>query len=359
MALWASCLTQPKLCVGRGDKGNRDAFDRAIPQFLASPSVLPPVGISLKPLTALSPGHPLRVGTYSFSVTAFDQQKNQATQSYKMTISPALVITTVSPLSTGVAGGGQLQITIQAQGGTQPYTFSVVGTLPPGLTLTPNGLLVGNPTQAGTFTFMVTVTDAQGIAVTKQFQITLTPAPSLLQVSSSQLNFLALFGGDPPAPQTLVVTSSSLTPVNFTVALDSGTDGSAAPRWLSVQMTQGVAPAGLVVAVDQSSLVVGIADARILLTIPGDSTRLPIAIGVHLEIDAGTPQLDVSPNLLRLRARSAAPGVQSQVLLVRNTGGGGTLTFATRSIEQPFMDHRCDRAYTDGIQSRHACDGDI
>ena len=80
--------------------------------------------------------------------------------------------------------------------------------------------------------------------------------------------------------------------------------------------------------VDQSSLVVGIADARILLTIPGDSTRLPIAIGVHLEIDAGMPQLDVSPNLLRLRARSAAPGVQSQVLLVRNTGGGGALAFA-------------------------------
>lgn len=296
------------------------------PAVLTTPSALPP-GIFLNPNGSLT-GTPLTAGTYSFTVDAQDQMGHQTTQSFKQTIAPALVITTVSPLSTGQAGGGQLSFTIQATGGTPPYNFTATGKLPPGLTLTPSGLLVGNPTQAGTFMFMVTVTDAQGIAVTKQFQITLTPAPSLLQVSSSQLNFSALFGGDSPAPQTLVVTSSSLTPVNFTVALDSGTDGSAVPRWLSVQTTQGVTPAGVVVVVDQSSLVVGIADARILLTIPGDSTRLPVAIGVHLEIDAGMPQLDVSPSLLRLRARSAAPGVQSQVLLVRNTGGGGTLTFA-------------------------------
>ena len=186
-------------------------------------------------------------------MTAFDQQKNQATQSYKMTISPALVITTVSPLTTGVAGGGQLQITIQAQGGTQPYTFSVVGTLPPGLTLTQNGLLVGNPTASGTFNFGVTVTDAQQVQVTKQFQITFTPAPSLLQVSSTQLNFSALLGGDAPAPQTLVVTSSSVAPVNFSVQLDSGTTGSAVPRWVTVQASQGVTPSGIVVVVDQSS----------------------------------------------------------------------------------------------------------
>ncbi len=296
------------------------------PPVLTTPSALPP-GLFLNPNGSLT-GTPLTAGTYSFTVDAQDQMGHQTSSNFKQTIAPALVITTVSPLATGAAGGGQLSFTIQAMGGTQPYTFTATGKLPPGLTLTPNGLLVGNPTQAGTFMFMVTVTDAQGIAVTKQFQITLTPAPSLLQVSSSQLNFSALFGGDSPAPQTLVVTSSSLTPVNFTVALDSGTDGSAVPRWLSVQMTQGVTPAGVVVVVDQSSLVVGIADARILLTIPGDSTRLPIAIGVHLEIDAGMPQLDVSPNLLRLRARSAAPGVQSQVLLVRNTGGGGALNFA-------------------------------
>ena len=210
------------------------------PAVLTTPSALPP-GIFLNPNGSLT-GTPLTAGTYSFTVDAQDQAGHQTTQSFKQTIAPALVITTVSPLSTGAAGGGQLSFTIQATGGTPPYTFTSSGKLPPGLTVTPNGLLVGNPTQAGTFTFMVTVTDAQGIAVTKQFQITITPAPSLLQVSSSQLNFLALFGGDPPAPQTLVVTSSSLTPVNFTVALDSGTDGSPVPRWLSVQATQGVTP---------------------------------------------------------------------------------------------------------------------
>jgi uncharacterized protein (TIGR03437 family) len=303
------------------------------PAVLTTPSALAP-GLFLNPNGSLT-GTPTTAGTFTFTVDAQDQAGNFASQQFKQTIAPALVITTVSPLADGVAGGGQIQVTIQAMGGTPPYTFTSSGTLPAGLTLTPNGILAGNPTQVGKFTFKVTVTDSQQIAVTKQFQITLTPAPALLQVSSSQLNFSSLFGGDPPAPQTLVVTSSSLTPVNFSVTLDGGTDGSGAPRWLSVQASQGVTPAGVVVVVDQSSLVVGIADARILLTIPGDSTRLPVAIGVHLEIDAGPPQLDVSPNLLRVRARAAAPGVQSQVLLVRNTGGGGTLNFAAGVLNSP------------------------
>jgi uncharacterized protein (TIGR03437 family) len=303
------------------------------PAVLTTPSALAP-GLFLNPNGSLT-GTPTTAGTFTFTVDAQDQAGNQASAQFKQTIAPELVITTVSPLASGVAGGGQLVVTIQAMGGTPPYTFSESGKLPAGLTLTPNGLLVGNPTQVGTFTFTVTVTDSQQVAVMKQFQITLTPAPSLLQVSSSQLNFSSVFGGDPPAPQTLVVTSSSLAPVTFSVALDSGTDGSPAPRWLSVQATQGITPAGVVVVVDQSSLVVGVADGRILLTIPGDSTRLPVAIGVHLEIGAGPSQLDVSPNLLRVHARAAAPGVQSQVLLVRNTGGGGNLNFAAGVLNGP------------------------
>lgn len=302
------------------------------PPVLTSNSALPP-GLFLNPDGTLT-GQPLTAGTYSFTVTAVDAQNHQASQSYKMTISPALVITTVSPLSSAVAGGGQIQINIQAMGGTPPYTFALVGTPPPGMTLTPNGLLVGNPTATGTYMFSVTVTDSQQIKVTKQFQITFTAAPALLQVSSNQLNFSALLGGDAPAPQTLVVTSASVAPVSFSVQLDSGTAGSAVPRWLSVQATQGVTPAGLVVVVDQSSLVIGIADARILLSIPGDSTRTPVAIGVHLDIEGGPPQLAASPTLLRVRARVAAPGVQTQTILLNDSGGAGPINFSAAVLNK-------------------------
>ena len=300
------------------------------PSVLTSSSALTP-GLFLNPNGTIS-GIPTTAGTFSFTVDAQDQMGHFTSQAFKQVVAPALVITTPSPLTTGVAGGGQQSFPIQASGGTPPYTFTSSGTLPPGLILTPNGL-VGNPTQAGTFTFMISVTDANQVTVTKQFQITLTPAPALLQVSSSQLNFSALFGGDSPAPQTLVVSSSSLTPVSFTVQLDSGTTGSAVPR-----CERSVGPGCDARRVGSGCRSIEPCHRhrrRGLLNIPGDSTRLPIAIGVHLDIEAGAPQLDVSPNLLRVHGRSAAPGVQSQVLLVRNVGGGGLLTFSAGVLNGP------------------------
>jgi hypothetical protein len=68
--------------------------------------------------------------------------------------------------------------TLTASGGQPPLTFSVTGgNLPPGLQLDPvSGAISGTPTQAGTFSFTVTVTDsAAGSAqqtATGNFQIT-------------------------------------------------------------------------------------------------------------------------------------------------------------------------------------------
>lgn len=61
--------------------------------------------------------------------------------------------------SVGVAYTGALVV----GGGTAPYVFSVVaGALPPGLALSAQGLLTGTPTQAGTYSFTVRVTDSTG-----------------------------------------------------------------------------------------------------------------------------------------------------------------------------------------------------
>jgi large repetitive protein len=50
-------------------------------------------------------------------------------------------------------------------GGTAPYTYWSVesGSLPPGLVLSPSGLLSGAPTVRGTFTFVVTLVDAHNV----------------------------------------------------------------------------------------------------------------------------------------------------------------------------------------------------
>ena len=67
------------------------------------------------------------------------------------------------PLPQGTVGIAYSQ-TITASGGTGPYTFSITaGSLPTGLSpITGGGLISGTPTAAGTFTFTVTATDANG-----------------------------------------------------------------------------------------------------------------------------------------------------------------------------------------------------
>jgi len=308
----------------------------SIPTNLLIPQNVPP-GLKLSPAGVFA-GTPTATGSYTFTVEADDSAGHQATARYTVSISPPLTISSVSPLPSFAAGGGQQTFQFVAQGGTPPYTFSIDGSAPPGLSLTPGGLLVGNPTAAGKFQFTLRVTDAQQVSITKQFQITITPAPALLQVSSNQLNFTSLFGGDPPPPQTLVVTSSSLTPVNFTATLDSGTTGSAAPRWLTVQPTQGVTPAGLLVIVDQSSLVVGIADARIHISIPNDATRPAIDVGVHLDVNAAAPMLEALPAFVRLRARAASAQTLKQMILLHDVGGSGPISYeATVVRKSPWI----------------------
>jgi hypothetical protein len=60
--------------------------------------------------------------------------------------------------------GQSYELTLRVAGGTPPYRFEplAVTRTPPGLTLAPNGVLSGTPTEAGSYTLGLTVTDAAG-----------------------------------------------------------------------------------------------------------------------------------------------------------------------------------------------------
>jgi hypothetical protein len=63
--------------------------------------------------------------------------------------------------------------TLVSVGGTAPYTYSLVsGSLPPGLTLFPSGMVTGTPTASGTFTFTIKVTDSAAGTATEVFTVT-------------------------------------------------------------------------------------------------------------------------------------------------------------------------------------------
>ncbi len=74
--------------------------------------------------------------------------------------------------------------TVSATGGTAPYTYSVVaGTLPKGLTLSPDGRLSGVPDDLpGRFAFTVQARDAAGAAATTTVTFSLA-APTIVLTS--------------------------------------------------------------------------------------------------------------------------------------------------------------------------------
>ncbi len=73
---------------------------------------------------------------------------------------------------------------LQATGGQQPYNWSLVsGSLPPGVSFN-SGLIDGIPTNSGTFSFTVQVSDQQARTTNKTLSITINPA---LQITTGSL----------------------------------------------------------------------------------------------------------------------------------------------------------------------------
>lgn len=69
-----------------------------------------------------------------------------------------------TPVTTGTVGVPYDGFTVTASGGTPPYTYTLVGTWPSGITVNPTtGFVSGTPTESGTFADLsVSATDAGG-----------------------------------------------------------------------------------------------------------------------------------------------------------------------------------------------------
>lgn len=157
--------------------------------YTVTAGALPP-GLALSPLTATKTvtlaGTPTTVGSYSFTITATDENGCQVSQAYTILVNPlACPIVTVLPATLPNPGlGFPYSQTISATGGAAPYTFSVTaGALPPGLALSPLGpdtaSLSGTPTATGTFSFTITAIDANGCPGTRDYRLTILGAAGI------------------------------------------------------------------------------------------------------------------------------------------------------------------------------------
>jgi hypothetical protein len=171
---------------------------------------LPP-GLTLDSTTGLVSGTPTTPGTFPFTVTATDLSGASVSVNSTILVNQALVINPITPPQGTV--GTSYSAQLSTSGGTAPVTFALSGgtALPPGLVLSPAGLISGTPTAAGTFAFTVTATDSSGAVASLPLSIVVTPAS---QVAAPTVVNLQRFGFH-AQPTTFVLT--------FSTALDPAT----------------------------------------------------------------------------------------------------------------------------------------
>ncbi|MFY2564290.1 putative Ig domain-containing protein [Corallococcus terminator] len=141
-----------------------------------------PAGLSLNANGTIG-GTPTTAGTATFTVRVRDASGESDTADLSLTVyEPPRIGPFQFPTH---QVGESLSLTLTVSGGKAPFTFAPVGDLPPGLTLSAQGLLQGTLTQAGEFSFVVSATDANGrqaiyasqLIVLTSFTVTTTSLP--------------------------------------------------------------------------------------------------------------------------------------------------------------------------------------
>ena len=137
---------------------------------------LPP-GLHLNNTTGAITGTPTGAGVSNFTVQVSDAEVPAVTAALALsiTIVPAVPLQiTTNSLADGIAGS-YYSAQLMAIGGVYPYTWSIIGNLPSGLTLNPStGMVSGTPMLVGNTTFTAVVNDSETPAVNAQKQLSIT-----------------------------------------------------------------------------------------------------------------------------------------------------------------------------------------
>ena len=253
-----------------------------------------PSGLGLSASTGTISGQPTTSSSNSLTFKVTDSSSPAQTMSVtlKLVVAPAALAITTSSLPSGVSGTTYSNL-LQATGGTTPYTWSVQGGLPAGLSLAPaTGLISGTPTASGTSSFSVTVKDGASPPQRVSVKLSVTIAA--------------------PAPAQLTVSTSSLPSGTISTSYSSALQAAGGTTPYTWSITSGALPAGLTLA-STTGLISGT---------PTASGNFSIGVTVK---DAGSP-VQTSTATLALSIAAAVPLAISTTSL---SGGIAKQSFST------------------------------
>lgn len=134
-----------------------------------------PRGLSFSSDGTIS-GVPLSASQNNFSTIVTDAAGNRSTSTCSISVnSPLFNVATSCPLPGGTTGTAYSQ-QLSAGGGIAPYSWSLFGSLPPGLSLSSGGVISGNPMTAGLRSFRLVVTDNSGASTATQCTMNVSAA---------------------------------------------------------------------------------------------------------------------------------------------------------------------------------------
>jgi uncharacterized protein (TIGR03437 family) len=146
-----------------------------------------PAGLSLNQNTGVISGTPTTVGVSQFTVIAQDSAENFANQPLSISVTACVpTLTPASPLPPGDVSVRYTQVTFAVSGcpgatytyGEQAVDPFAPNNFPPGLNLSNGGTLSGTPTSAGTYSFVITLTDQSQNQTQFPYSITIDTLPT-------------------------------------------------------------------------------------------------------------------------------------------------------------------------------------
>lgn len=181
-----SVVPSGSVTVGAAYTNTFTAIGQPVPAFAVTSGTLP-AGLTLSPGGVLSGAVTNAFTTRTITVAATNgvtPVRTNASQTFTLSASVLLSISTASPLTGGTTGSSYTQ-TLAATGGQGPYAWSLSsGSLPTGLVLS-GDTISGTPLAAGTFNFTIAVTDSASATTSKNFTILVTNPTALSVVTPS------------------------------------------------------------------------------------------------------------------------------------------------------------------------------